>query len=82
VTEIQKSRNALHFHALLRGVGEEQCQYWQHEWFKIGGLADIKKYDSEQKAAYYLAKNVTDDWSNIRLSKGFKEICKFRQYEK
>ena len=59
VTELQRPRNCIHFHALMLNLKGVRRLTWKDEWDLIAGYARIYPYDKSRGASYYLCKYVT-----------------------
>jgi len=61
VTEIQRLRNCLHFHALMLNLRGARRLTWMDEWERIAGYARIYPYEKSKGANYYLCKYCIKD---------------------
>ena len=59
VTELQRPRNCIHFHALMLNLRGVRRLKWMDEWDLIAGYARIYPYEKNRGASYYLCKYVT-----------------------
>lgn len=59
VTELQRLRNNIHFHALMLNLRGIRRLTWMDEWDRIAGFARIYPYKKNKGANYYLCKYVT-----------------------
>lgn len=66
VTEFQV-RGAVHYHALIGGVGNIRRNLFKHLW-EINGFAKIEKYEAGKGANYYVGKYLTKASCDFRVS--------------
>lgn len=59
VTELQRPRNCLHFHALMLNLKGARRLTWMDRWDLIAGYARIFPYEKSKGANHYLCKYVT-----------------------
>jgi hypothetical protein len=70
------SRNATpHLHFLLLGVGDEKEYEWEQQWYILGGLAKIQRYNPELSASYYLGHKLVSGTVDVVFSKGLGDIA-------
>jgi len=67
VTELQKRRQVLHFHALMLNMQGLRRLTWMDEWNRIAGYARIYPYDKTRGAHYYLCKYISKELSAYKL---------------
>jgi len=81
-TEKQRFRgDVVHFHCLVLGVKDESPKFWQQEWVHMAGLADVKTYDPNLGAAYYLAKHAADSSGDIIMSGKIEKLRRIKNGE-
>lgn len=59
VTELQRPRNCLHFHALMLNLRGARRLTWMDHWDWLAGYARIYPYEKTKGASHYLCKYVT-----------------------
>ena len=71
VSEVQRAREVIHYHALLGGISEANTSFLEQTWYELAGIAKVEPYNPEEKAAFYISKSMdTMDFSdNLRKPK-------------
>jgi len=67
VTETQKARQVLHFHALMLGVSRLRRLTYMDYWNRLSGFCRIYPYQKGRGAEHYLTKYVTKQLSDYKL---------------
>jgi len=68
VSEIQRGRQILHYHALMLNVRRLRRLTWMDRWYQISGIARIFAYDYQRGANFYLSKYITKELSDYQIS--------------
>ncbi|MFC1938849.1 hypothetical protein ACFLWM_01680 [Chloroflexota bacterium] len=67
-----------HLHCLIYGVGKEKPYIWEQHWFVLAGLAQIRPYNPDLGAAFYLGQKMLYNNISVVFSKNLRSITQER----